>query len=224
MSAARSASRSIVRRTNRSYPSNGSNHSTRPAASASSNGRRSMTVPAWAAMTASIAGSMSDPAAAPVGDFTLNPLSVHGLCEAVMTIPAAAPRCTTSYELICVGTAVTLIATGMSRASSTSAAARAKCSEANLRSYATITPFACSPRSATYVATPSAMRRTLSNVKSSAMRARQPSVPNTILVGVGVSAWLVTHGPPLQHTDRAGPARANVRPGPRAGGRSAGRD
>ena len=47
-------------------------------------------------MTASMPGSMSAPAAAPVGDFTLNPLSVHGLCEAVITIPAAAPRWTTS--------------------------------------------------------------------------------------------------------------------------------
>ena len=125
---------SIVRRTNRSYPSNGSNHSTRPAASASSNGRRSMTCPVCALIAASIAASMSPPAAAPVGDLTLNPLSVHGLCDAVITTPAAAPRWTTSYELIWVGTAVRLIATGMSRARSTSAAARAKCSEANRRS------------------------------------------------------------------------------------------
>ena len=48
-----------------------------------------------------------------------------------------------------VGTAVRLNATGMSRARRTSAAARAKCSDANRRSYATTTPFACSPRSAT---------------------------------------------------------------------------
>ena len=45
------------------------------------------------------------PAAAPVGALTLKPLSVHGLWEAVITIPAAAPRWTTSYELIWVGTA-----------------------------------------------------------------------------------------------------------------------
>ena len=93
-----------------------------------------MACPACAAIAASIAGSMSPPAAAPVGDLTLNPLSVHGLCEAVMTTPAAAPRWTTSYELIWVGTAVRLNATGMSRARRTSAAARAKCSEANRRS------------------------------------------------------------------------------------------
>ena len=46
------------------------------------------------------------------------------------------------------GTAVVLNATGMSCASSTSAAAAAKCSEANRRSYATTTPLACSPRPA----------------------------------------------------------------------------
>ena len=87
-----------------------------------------------APIPASIVGSMSAPAAAPVGDFTLNPLSVHGLCEAVITMPAAAPRWTTSYELIWVGTATRPKATGMSCARRTSAAARAKCSDANRRS------------------------------------------------------------------------------------------
>ena len=87
-----------------------------------------------ASIAASMVGSMSAPAAAPVGDLTLNPLSVHGLCEAVITMPAAEPRWTTSYELIWVGTATLLIATGMSWASRTSAAALAKCSEANRRS------------------------------------------------------------------------------------------
>ena len=77
---------------------------------------------------------MSGPAAAPVGDLTLKPLSVHGLWLAVMTMPAAAPRSTTSYELIWVGTACSAKATGMSWASRTSAAAAAKCSEANRRS------------------------------------------------------------------------------------------
>src|SRR3954453_1042578 len=46
-------------------------------------------------------------------------------------------------------------------------------------------PLADSPRSAMWWATPSAQRRTLSNVNSSAIRARQPSVPNTIVVGAG---------------------------------------
>ena len=49
---------------------------------------------------------MSGPAAAPVSDLTLKPLSVHGLCEAVMTMPHAALRSTTSYETIWVGSAV----------------------------------------------------------------------------------------------------------------------
>ena len=67
-----------------------------PAASASANGRRSMAVPALAAITASTTDRISAPAAAPVGALTLNPLSVQGLWDAVMTMPAAAPRCTTS--------------------------------------------------------------------------------------------------------------------------------
>ena len=77
---------------------------------------------------------MSAPAAAPVGALTLKPLSTHGLWLAVMTMPAAAPRSTTSNELIWVGTAWTAKATGMSRASRTSAAAAAKCSDAKRRS------------------------------------------------------------------------------------------
>ena len=64
-----------------------------------------MGLPAPAAMRASIAASISGPAAAPVGDLTLKPLSVQGLWLAVMTMPAAAPRWTTSNEDICVGTA-----------------------------------------------------------------------------------------------------------------------
>src|SRR4029079_1376025 len=55
------------------------------------------------------------------------------------------------------------------------------------------TPFACSPLPMTKRATPSAQRRTLSKVKSSAIRARQPSVPKTIgdFAGAAVS---VTRG------------------------------
>ena len=77
---------------------------------------------------------MSAPAAAPVGALTLNPLSTHGLWLAVMTMPAAAPRSTTSYELIWVGTAWTAKATGMSCARRISAAAIAKYSDEKRRS------------------------------------------------------------------------------------------
>ena len=38
-----------------------------------------------------------------LGDLTLKPLSVHGLCEAVIITPQAALRSTTSYEVIWVG-------------------------------------------------------------------------------------------------------------------------
>ena len=57
-----------------------------------------------------------------------------GCGEAVIMIPHAAPRSTTSYEVICVGTAVCDMATGMSYASSTSAAAWAKNSDEKRRS------------------------------------------------------------------------------------------
>src|SRR5689334_24831755 len=55
------------------------------------------------------------------------------------------------------------------------------------------TPFACSPLPMTKRATPSAQRRTLSKVKSSAMRARQPSVPKTIgdFAGASVTKGLL---------------------------------
>jgi hypothetical protein len=65
---------------------------------------------------------------------TLKPLSSHGLCEAVMTMPQAAPRSTTSNETIWVGIASLPKKTGMSCASSTSAAAWAKFSLAKRRS------------------------------------------------------------------------------------------
>src|SRR6185295_16303503 len=54
------------------------------------------------------------------------------------------------------------------------------------------TPFAWSPLPITKRATPSAQRRTLSKVKSSAIRARQPSVPKTI---GDLTAVSVTGGP-----------------------------
>ncbi len=55
-----------------------------------------MAVPPFVAIVASITDRMSGPAADPVGALILKPLSVHGLWLAVMTIPAAAPRSTTS--------------------------------------------------------------------------------------------------------------------------------
>jgi hypothetical protein len=65
-----------------------------------------MAAPPLPAIVASRTASSSGPAAAPVGDFTLNPLSVQGLWLAVITMPAAAPRWTTSKLDIWVGTAV----------------------------------------------------------------------------------------------------------------------
>ena len=47
-------------------------------------------------MAVSTTARMPGLAAAPVADFILKPLSVQGLCEAVMTTAQAAPRLTTS--------------------------------------------------------------------------------------------------------------------------------
>src|SRR5258705_12762809 len=64
----------------------------RPAVFASSNGIRftSFGRDSSGRMTASSSFSMSGAAAAPVSDFTLKPLSGHGLWLAVITIPALA--------------------------------------------------------------------------------------------------------------------------------------
>ena len=56
-------------------------------------------------MSASSSLSMSGAAAAPVSDFTLNPLSYQGLWLAVMTIPAFALLRIVAYENDCVGAA-----------------------------------------------------------------------------------------------------------------------
>ena len=87
---------------------------------------------AW--MAPSTTDRMSAPAAAPDGDLILKPLSVQGLWDAVIITPHAKPCSTTSYEVICVGMATDAMATGMSYASSTSAAAFAKNSLENRRS------------------------------------------------------------------------------------------
>ena len=105
-----------------------------PAASASAKGRVSIARPAPAAIRASMSVSISGPAAAPVGDLILKPLSVQGLWLAVITMPAAALRCTTSNEDICVGRACEANAIGMPWARTTSAAAVANCSLAKRRS------------------------------------------------------------------------------------------
>ena len=105
--------------------------------------------PPLPAIAASMTDRISGPAAAPVGDLTLKPLSVHGLWLAVMTIPAAAPRWTTSYELIWVGTAVDGERDRDVVGEEDLGGGGAKCSEAKRRSNAMTTPFACSPRSTT---------------------------------------------------------------------------
>ena len=85
-------------------------------------------------MTASSSLSMSGAAAAPVSDFTLKPLSGHGLWLAVITIPALAFFRIVAYENDCVGAAAVERNTWMPWAATTSAAAAAKCSEAKRRS------------------------------------------------------------------------------------------
>ena len=64
----------------------------------------------------------------------MKPLSYQGLWLAVMTIPAFALRRMVAHEKDCVGAAAVARCTRTPRAAQTSAAAAAKCSEANLRS------------------------------------------------------------------------------------------
>src|SRR5256714_2947053 len=130
-------------------------------------------------MIASRSLSIAGPPAAPVSAFTLNPLSVHGLWLAVITIPAFAFRRIVAHENDCVGAAAVARWTFTSCAATTSAAAAAKCSEAKRRSKPITTPRSAPPFLTTHSATDCAQTRTASNVYSSAMRARQPSVPKT---------------------------------------------
>ena len=142
-----------------------------------------------------MAFSMSGPAAAPVSAFTLNPLSIHGLWLAVMTMPAFAFLRIVAHENDWVGDAVVARWTGMPCAVTTSVAASAKNSDEKRRSNPMTTPRCASPVLFTHSATPFAHTRTASYVYSSAMRARQPSVPKTIL-----GMWWK---PPLGADDRS---------------------
>ena len=112
-------------------------------------------------MVASMAASISGAAAPPVSALTLKPLSVHGLWLAVMTMPAPAPSSRVKKEPTWVGTASGGVKERMSCAASTSTQARAKCSEANRRSWQTTTPRSAAPVCCRYSATPRAQRRTL---------------------------------------------------------------
>ena len=67
-----------------------------PAIEAAIDGQAGRPIPPFTARRASMTDRISAPAAAPVGALTLNPLSTHGLWLAVMMMPAAAPRWTTS--------------------------------------------------------------------------------------------------------------------------------
>src|SRR2546430_40141 len=140
-------------------------------------------------MIASRSLSIAGPAAAPVSAFTLKPLSVHGLWLAVITIPAFAFRRIVAHENDCVGAAAVAGWTSASCAATTSAAAAAKCSEAKRRSKPMTTPRSAPPFLTTHSATDCAQTRTASKVYSSAIRARQPSVPKTIFKLVLPAGW-----------------------------------
>src|SRR6266508_1913429 len=131
-------------------------------------------------MIASSSFSIAGGAAAPLSVFTLKPLSVHGLWLAVMTIPAFALRRIVAHENDCVGAALDARCTFTPFAATTSAAAAAKCSETKRRSKPMTTPRSAPPFVRTHCATACEQMRTASNVYSSAIRARQPSVPNEI--------------------------------------------
>ncbi len=98
-------------------------------------------------MVASMASSMAGAAAPPVSALTLNPLSVHGLWLAVITIPAPAPSSRVKNETTWVGTDPGGVRLRMPCAARTSTQARAKCSDAKRRSWATTTPRSAVPSS-----------------------------------------------------------------------------
>src|SRR5438045_1614260 len=75
-------------------------------------------------MIASSSLSIAGPPAAPVSAFTLKPLSVQGLCEAVITIPAFAFRRIVAHEKDWVGAAAVARCTFTSCAATTAAAGR----------------------------------------------------------------------------------------------------
>src|SRR5258708_29856637 len=97
---------------------------------------------------------MSGPAAAPVSAFTLNPLSIHGLWLAVITMPAFAFLRIVAHENDCVGEAVVARWTGMACAATTSAPASAQYSDEKRRSKPMTTPRDCPPVPFTHSAPP----------------------------------------------------------------------
>src|SRR5262249_2276040 len=131
---------------------------------------------------ASTALVTSGSAGAPFGAESLSPLSAAGLWLAVIMIPAAAPRAGTACATTGVGTARRESRLLIPYAARVSATAAAKSSERKRVSYPTTTPRPASPDSTSCSAMAAVSRRTLAKVKSAAMRARQPDVPN--LIGV----------------------------------------
>ena len=108
----------------------------------------------------------------------LKPFQVGGLWLAVIMTAPPACRSTMLYVTVGVGAGLSQRNVVTPLPAAVSATVLAKSSEAKRVSKPTTSPLWARPRCCMYRTTPWAQRRTLSKVKSSAMMARQPSVPN----------------------------------------------
>ena len=120
-------------------------------------------------------------ASLPPSTITLMPLYCGGLWEAVTIMPIARPSWCTAYISIGVGATSSINHTGIPSWAKISANARENRPDKNRRSCPITTGLWACLSSRRYWAAPFATRRTLLNVKSSAITARQPPVPNLIM-------------------------------------------
>ena len=112
----------------------------------------------------------------------MKPFQLNGLWLAVIIIPMARRCCTTARLRAGVGIGEPEIATSLIPASAnTFATSYANCSDAKRVSKPTTAPWSTRPSVARCAATALAHALTLSNVNSSAITARQPSVPKLML-------------------------------------------
>jgi hypothetical protein len=125
---------------------------------------------------------MAGSAEPPYQAFNLNPLKAGGLCDAVSITPPMAFCCFTANETDGVGVGVVVSVTRNPLPARISATREANWSERNRRSYPTTTRGVVPATGLAFQksAVAWATRSTLAKVKSSAMTALQPSVPNLI--------------------------------------------
>ena len=136
-----------------------------------------------ALICSSMASVISGDALPAYSGLYLKPFQMGGLWLAVIMTAPPACRSTMLYVTVGVGAGLSQRNVATPLPAAVSATVLAKSSEANRVSKPTTSPLWARPRCCMYRTTPCAQRRTLSKVKSSAMMARQPSVPNLMDMG-----------------------------------------